>query len=52
MEPYNIQIANEQMQSAEGIMTDVVSTIMTSPSLIDEPAMHTVVNKLIIRFEI
>lgn len=45
MEPYNIQLASEQMQSAEGIMNDVVSTIMTSPNLIDEPAMHTVVTK-------
>jgi hypothetical protein len=52
MEPYNIKLESENMQSAEGIMSDAVSKILTSPSLIDEPAMHTIVNKTLIRFEI
>lgn len=52
MEPYNIKLESENMQSGEGILSDVVNKVSTSPSMIDEPAMHTVVNKILIRFEI
>lgn len=46
MEPYNIKLESDQMQSAEGIMADPAGKILSSPTMIDEPAMHTVVNPI------